>query len=118
MALCSIVNNNCSDDTDQAVEQFKTKLPLVYIKESSQGKSRALNAGLSIAKGRLVIFCDDDVILNINWIDAYWKAFQTKPFGYFWGGPIESEFEGEQPQDDLLSVAPFSVKNSSTVAIH
>ena len=52
-----VVNNNCSDETDQVVEACREKLPIVYVHETRQGLSRARNAGLSAASGELVVFC-------------------------------------------------------------
>lgn len=50
-----LVNNNCTDETDQVVGQFKGKLPLVYVREPQQSLSRARNAGLAVATGRLIV---------------------------------------------------------------
>jgi glycosyltransferase involved in cell wall biosynthesis len=108
-----LVDNNCTEGIGVVVEQFKEVLPLVYLKELEQGKSRALNTGLKFASGRWIIFTDDDVILDSDWINTYWEAFQTHLDGYFFGGLIESEFEGQRPDDQLLEYAPCSVKGLS-----
>jgi len=105
-----IVANNCTDRTRGIVEGMMNRLPLVYVEEPIQGVSRALNRGLRNASGVLVIFTDDDVDPDVGWIDTYWNAFLRQPRGFFWGGPVESEFEGAMPDPDLLSVAPYSVK--------
>jgi glucosyl-dolichyl phosphate glucuronosyltransferase len=105
-----IVNNNCTGNTDSVVNQYVDILPVVYVKEPIQGLSRARNAGLNIATGKLIIFTDDDVRPCRDWIKVYWEAFVQEPTKQFWGGPIESEFEGEKPDDDLLSFAPSSVR--------
>src|SRR6476646_2177582 len=38
-----VVNNNCSDDTDRVLEEFRDRLPLVRLTESKPGKSHAAN---------------------------------------------------------------------------
>lgn len=105
-----LVNNNCSDQTDEVVRKFMNRLPLVYVKEPLQGLSRARNTGLSAATGRLVVFTDDDVEPFPEWIPAYWSAYQEHPEGYFWGGPIVSEFENPEFDRELLALAPSSVR--------
>jgi glycosyltransferase involved in cell wall biosynthesis len=105
-----IVANNCTDRTRGIVDGMMNRLPLVYIEEPIQGLSRAKNTGLRNASGGLVIFTDDDVDPDPRWIDTYWNAFLQQPRGFFWGGPVESKFEGAKPDPNLLNVAPSSVK--------
>ena len=105
-----LVNNNCSDSTDEVAHYFYGKLPLVYIHEPRQGLSRARNEGLNAATGNLVLFTDDDVMPCTSWIGSYWDAYQIKSKGYYFGGPVESKFTGERPNRELLSLAPYSVK--------
>ena len=105
-----VVNNNCTDDTDAVVASFSHRLPLLLVHEPVQGLSRARNAGLAAASGDLIIFTDDDVRPCPEWISVYWAAFQKRPKGHYFGGPIESEFEGSPPPKELLEVAPASVR--------
>jgi len=108
-----IVNNNCTDDTDKIIRALAEKLPFVYVKELQQGLSRARNKGLEVAKGKLIIFTDDDVKPCQEWLSSYWAAYQEKPEGFFFGGPVESEFEISNFDRDLLLLAPSSVKGLS-----
>ena len=104
-----LVNNNCTDDTDVVAQEFAARLPLVYVHEPKQGLSRARNAGLAVAAGQLIIFTDDDVKPYPQWIAAYWDAWRARPNGFYFGGPIESEFESCSPDPALLPFAPYSV---------
>lgn len=105
-----LVNNQCTDDTDQVARRFQQRLPLVYLKEPVLGVSRARNTGLAAARGRLLVFTDDDTTPCSQWLSAYWCAYQERPVGYFFGGPIESEFEGKRPDPRVLRLAPCSVQ--------
>ena len=105
-----VVNNNCTDDTDDIVARFTRTVPIAYVREPRQGLSQARNAGLAAARGRLVVFTDDDVKPSPGWLVAYWGAFQAMPDGCYFGGPIESEFEGRRPDEELLRSAMPSVK--------
>lgn len=105
-----VVNNNCTDDTDCVVKQYADQLPIVYVQEPQKGLSRAKNAGLAKATGDLVIFTDDDVRVCKEWLEIYWKAFVRQPQGYFWGGPVKSEFEDPNvPQELLALVKDYSI---------
>ena len=55
-------------------------------------------------------FADDDIKPCKDWLALHWSAFERHPEGYFFGGPIESEFEGDAPPRELLEIAPSSVK--------
>jgi glucosyl-dolichyl phosphate glucuronosyltransferase len=105
-----IVNNNCTDNTDAIICEFRHKLPISYVHEPVQGLSQARNTGLKKAAGRLIIFTDDDVKPGAVWISAYWHAFMQRPEGFYFGGPVQSEFEGNKPDNELLAYAPPSVK--------
>ncbi|MGH7844648.1 MAG: glycosyltransferase family 2 protein [Candidatus Binatia bacterium] len=105
-----LVNNNSTDNTADVAREFTTKLPLVCIHEREQGLSRARNAGLKAASGRLIIFTDDDVKPVAGYIESYWSAYQERPSGFYFGGPIISEFEPGPPEEELLPLAPHSVR--------
>lgn len=105
-----IVNNNCTDNTDQTVELFRTKLPFNYIKEPIQGLSRARNRGLKISKGDLLLFTDDDVLPDKYWVTSYYNAYKVSGAGFYFGGPVESKFELPNLDKNLLKKAPPSVK--------
>src|SRR5205809_6816608 len=56
-----VVNNNSTDDTDKVVNAWRGRLPIVYIEEKQDGQNHARNAGICVARGKLVVFTDDDV---------------------------------------------------------
>ncbi len=105
-----IVDNNSSDDTARIVDSFADRLPVRYAFEPNQGVSAAKNSGLRMAKGKLLIFTDDDVRPGPAWLMTYLSAYHQNPDGFFWGGPVVSEFEGPTPDQRLLQLAPYSVK--------
>ena len=105
-----VVDNNSTDDTAEIIKTFSDQLPIIYVFESVQGISAAKNAGIGAARGTLLVFTDDDVRPNVEWLTAYWAAYKKDPEGVFWGGAIVSEFEGSVPKENLLRVAPPSVR--------
>jgi glycosyltransferase involved in cell wall biosynthesis len=106
-----LVNNACTDDTDAVAEAFRDRLPLVYVHEPRPGLSHGRNAALAAARGRLIVFTDDDVRVGRDWIERYWRAYEQKPEGFYFGGPIDSDYEAAPPPDaPWLALAPPSIR--------
>ncbi|MDY0093816.1 MAG: glycosyltransferase [Candidatus Vecturithrix sp.] len=105
-----VVDNNSKDTTKETIISFSDRLPIKYVFEKKQGISAAKNAGISLARGRLLIFTDDDVRPCSAWIKSYWSAYTQDNKKLYWGGPIESEFDGPKPDASLLRFAPPSVR--------
>ena len=74
-----IVDNNSNDDTRSTVEAITRKRPgfFKYIFEARQGKSFALNKGISIAQGDIIAFTDDDVELDTEWLVEIIRVFES-----------------------------------------
>lgn len=106
-----LVNNACTDDTNAVVEPFRRRLPLVYVDEPRSGVSHGRNAGLAASSGKLIVFTDDDVRVKPDWIACYWRAYLSRPAGFYFGGPIDSEFEtAPPPRAPWLVLAPPSIR--------
>jgi|SRR5579871_105248 len=66
-----VVDNNSNDGTRETSEAFCRRYPgrFRYYFESRQGKSFALNSGISEARGEILVFTDDDVTMEPTWLD-------------------------------------------------
>jgi glucosyl-dolichyl phosphate glucuronosyltransferase len=82
-----VVDNNSSDSTRQVVETFAptANFPVRYIFEKRQGRSAALNAGIAEAKGEIVAFTDDDVLLHPDWLSNLKRTFDESDCAAFAG---------------------------------
>jgi glycosyltransferase involved in cell wall biosynthesis len=71
-----VVDNNSSDDTRSVVEEFArtSGLNVRYVFEAKQGLSHARNTGVREARGKVVAFTDDDVVVDSNWITGLGAA--------------------------------------------
>lgn len=97
-----LVDNNSSDDTRATIESFlpHSPLPARYVFEGRQGLSHARNAGIDHASGTLVVFSDDDVIVDPAWLREIADAFRThRPAAI--GGKILPKWQ--VPPPDWLS---------------
>ena len=65
-----VVDNNSDDNTKEIVGQYSRKLPnLTYKFESQQGLSYARNLGINSAHGDIIVFTDDDVLPDDDWLE-------------------------------------------------
>jgi glycosyltransferase involved in cell wall biosynthesis len=66
-----IVDNNSTDATPLIIAEVARDscIPVVGLRETSQGKSFALNRGLRAATGDIVALTDDDVWPDANWLN-------------------------------------------------
>jgi len=84
-----VVNNNCTDDTDQVITRFADALPIRRVFEPTPGLSHARNAAIARASGELILWTDDDVLVSPQWLAAYVTAAHSDPGASFFGGPIQ-----------------------------
>lgn len=65
-----LVDNNSSDRTREVAEEFCKRAPgrVRYVFERQPGLSHARNTGIHEAKGEIVAFMDDDVIVEATWL--------------------------------------------------
>lgn len=92
-----VVDNRCSDATDDVLEAFSERLPLRRLYEPTPGLSNARNRAVQEAAGEYIIWTDDDVLVDPYWLAAYCEAFERWPGSAVFGGPITPQFEGELP---------------------
>lgn len=92
-----VVNNNSTDDTDAVIESFASRLPLRRLFEPNPGKSHALNHAAREAAGEYILWTDDDVLIDPDWLAEYHRAIVRKPDASRFGGPIAPWFAGAPP---------------------
>lgn len=92
-----IIDNASTDDTRAIAGDFSSTLPLRYIVEPVPGLSRARNRAVREFKGDYLVWTDDDVRVERDWLLAYSEAFRKRPHAAVFGGPIRPEFEASPP---------------------
>jgi glucosyl-dolichyl phosphate glucuronosyltransferase len=93
-----VVNNRCTDNTDEVIARFVGDLPIVRLYQEMPGKSNAANLAVSKARGDLILWTDDDVLVDRAWLANYVKAAQENPQALFFGGAILPWFEARPPR--------------------
>jgi glucosyl-dolichyl phosphate glucuronosyltransferase len=91
-----VVDNNSNDRTREAIEGFcRNYAPhFRYLFEGQQGKSHALNTAVRQARGDILAFTDDDVVVEPAWLERLTAALERGP----WVGRVLPEATFSPPQ--------------------
>jgi hypothetical protein len=100
-----VVDNACTDRTVDVLESFMGRLPLRRVFEPKPGQSNARNAAIAEARGGHIVWTDDDVLVDSEWLLAYARAFARYPEVAFFGGPVAAWFDAP-PAAWLTAVLP------------
>lgn len=88
-----IADNGSTDSTKRIVKEFQesSDIDLVYLYDERTGRSRTCNKAIGQAKGNIIVFTDDDVIVAEDWIEEIYNCFkETKADAI--GGKILTRF--------------------------
>lgn len=71
-------DNNSTDGTwDTLVSESKQFPALHPLKVKTPGKSSVLNQAIRVAQGEVMAFLDDDVVVDVGWLEAIENFFKT-----------------------------------------
>lgn len=70
-----LVDQSDEDDTDAAVDQFRSDSRFRYLRLAHKGLGYARNKGLKAASSQIIAFTDDDCIVPENWLDVISSIF-------------------------------------------
>lgn len=96
-----LVNNNSRDNTEEVCHRFAESYPDVefhYFMEPKQGLSNARNRCIAESRGDVLIYVDDDALVNDLYLRTYWDFFESHPEVFAAGGPITPRYETEEPE--------------------
>jgi len=87
-----VVDNASEDETAEIARGWAERDPRFRsIEQERLGRAAALNAGLTVARGELLVFTDDDVYVQQGFVESYRRFFAAHPESpIFAGGAIHS----------------------------
>ena len=93
-----VVDNGSTDGTLEVFRTMAMRAPgrLRYLFEPTLGKSRALNAGIAVARGAVVALTDDDVSPAADWVATAATVLDRRSVDGA-GGRILPRWEAEPP---------------------
>lgn len=94
-----VVDNNSSDDTSAIMQELAVASPVVlkYLFEPRQGLSHARNCGIAAARGEVVVFTDDDIEAEKNWLKEIVSVFDSAEVACA-GGPLRPVWPAKKPE--------------------
>jgi glycosyltransferase involved in cell wall biosynthesis len=67
-----VVGNNCTDDTEQAVKSMiGGAIDIRYVSETRVGRGAARNAGINVTRDEVVLFIDDDILIEPDHLERH-----------------------------------------------
>lgn len=111
-----VVDNASTDDTPRVAERFAaaSETPVRYVHEDRQGISWARNTAVDAARGDVIVFTDDDVIPEPDWLTNVAETFRSRDCAGM-GGRVLERWEFEPP--DWWSATKDEL-NSAIVGFH
>jgi glycosyltransferase involved in cell wall biosynthesis len=93
-----VVDNNSDDSTPQVIANAAAGFPtaLRYVFEPRVGRSEALNAGITAAKGEIIANTDDDVRFEPDWLQQAAEALMREQCDFV-GGKVLPIWRGRRP---------------------
>jgi glycosyltransferase involved in cell wall biosynthesis len=107
-----VIDNNSSDHTPEVVKSFQGHLPICYLRETRPGKNSALNKALrECSLKHIVVFTDDDVTPDRDWLKQIVQISARWPDIAIFGGRVDVRWPGERPEwasTDWIQAIGFS----------
>jgi len=93
-----VIDNNSTDNTAEVARSFERRCParVQYVFEGRQGKSAALNRGISTGTRALIGMIDDDEQIDSQWFRIAAESFADPAVDYI-GGPYLPLWRAERP---------------------
>lgn len=96
-----LVDNNCTDNTRDVCETFAAAhkdIAFRYYVEAEQGLSAARNKAIKEAKGDMLVYVDDDALVDSWYLRTIAEYMAQHPEISAVGGPIIPMYETEEPK--------------------
>ena len=112
-----VIDNACELQIEKLVISYQHSLPIRYLQESALGKNSALIAGLASAMGDILIFTDDDIIAEPEWLVEFVAGIRRMPDYDLFGGRILPHLpEGTRDELSLLQRDGAFIKSAYVIA--
>ena len=92
-----IVDNACDPRVERVVADFADELPVRYAAEPQVGIARARNRAVASVTAPIILFADDDVTFDPDWLVNMARSFRAHGECSFWGGRIEPTWQTPRP---------------------
>ena len=102
-----VVEDGSTDDTWEILKKSQFSMHLTAVKQTNHGQAKALNTGVSVAEGDIIISCDADMVLSYYAIDQFVARHQQIP------NVLLAGFRMDVPKNDFRVNPSFIRENGS-----
>lgn len=107
-----VVDNNSTDGTADMVQAYAAGCArLRYVFEPRQGVAFGRNAGIDVARGSLIAFCDDDVWVAPDWLQQIYEGLLRFPEADFVGGKVVPIWKQTPPRWLKPDMPPLALQD-------
>jgi len=97
-----VIDNNSEDHTADVIKSYRNRsipsISLHSVKEKKQGLSHARNRGIKEANTPVIVYVDDDIRAEKQYINAWLQFFKNHPDAQAAGGKIHIQYDDPRPQ--------------------
>lgn len=112
-----VIDNACEHQIANLVSLYQTLLPIRYLQEPAPGKNSALITGLLHATGEILVFTDDDVIADPEWLNSLVAGIERLPeYDLFGGRILPSLPDNAEDKHGLLQRSGSFIKSAYVIA--
>jgi len=89
-----VILDGCTDGTADFLSDFKTKCEVRFVvQDPNQGQSKAANAGARAARGKYLLFLDDDLLCERSLLRMHLEGHESKDFDVlvYGANPVSDE---------------------------
>ncbi len=113
-----VINNRCTDETDEVVRRLNFPVALRLVHEEVPGPAAARNAGALVAKGTYLLFIDNDILAEPDFLQRHYEALESHPGCWIVGQIINLPEQEATPFGRFRkSLSPFAEPNEGRSAI-
>lgn len=109
-----VADNAVTPQTEQLVNSYKSILPITYLSEKTPGKNAALNKALPYAQGEILVFTDDDIIAQPNWLTELYEGINRNPEYDMFGGTIKPHYP-DVKIDSRINLSHHSIRDALVI---
>ncbi|UZE94366.1 glycosyltransferase [Alkalimarinus alittae] len=109
-----VVDNGVRQQTEQLVNAYQSTLPITYLSEKAPGKNSALNKALPLAQGGILVFTDDDIIAQPNWLTELYNGINRNPDFDMFGGTIKPSYPNISV-DSRINLSHHSIRDALVI---
>jgi GT2 family glycosyltransferase len=88
-----VVDSNSTDGTKALIKNY----PVKYISINEKSRIKARNVGFQNAKGEILAYLDDDVIMSKDWTRAILEPYESKDVGGVGGRVLPLDYPEQTP---------------------